>query len=443
MGIFKETRDIISKYSSISKHSSISKQANSPRSNIDFSRSGLTIGGNQANDLDEDIAFTIAALYQGISVISDAIASMNIYLYDYDENGNIRKLETDYRNYLLNNMANPYLTAFNLKKAILKDIILYGNGYANVDKNTRGKISSLEYIPANYVIPGADNFGYYYDVSSINTGVTGEIKESRRIDEFNMLNVVVNPVANSIKGKGILDYAKETLAIANQENTYVKNLFLNGLSAKAILNSKTPFKKETKEKLRQDLLNFYSGSQNAGKMLVLEGDIAVQSLALTPADINLIQNRNLTVTEIARFLNIPKHLLNLDRGQGTYSNITQERLQLIQSTLVPYVTNFQQALNNILLTPAEKKSGYHFNFDANETLKLTPQEQADYLVKLLDSNIMTANEVRRKLNMRPLEESELPAGSDIVLGEPLNENSDEGIKDGLSISETDINNIEA
>ena len=169
--------------------------------------------------------------------------------------------------YLLNNMANPYLTAFNLKKAMLKDIILHGNGYANVEKNTRGKISSLEYIPASFVIPGADNFGYYYDVTSITTGVTGEIKEPRRIDEFNMLNVVVNPVANSVKGKGILDFAKETLVIANQENTYVKNLFLNGLSAKAILNSKTPFKKETKEKLRQDLLNFYSGSQNAGKML--------------------------------------------------------------------------------------------------------------------------------------------------------------------------------
>ena len=434
MGIIKETRNIISKYSSISK------EANSSKSGIDFSRSGLTIGGNQANYLDEDTALTIAALHQGISVISDAIASMNVYLYDYDEDGNIRRLETDYRNYLLNNMANPYLTSFNLKKSMLKDIILYGNGYGKVEKNSRGKISSIEYIPANSVIPGSDNFGYYYDITSISTGVTGEVKEPKRVDEFNMLNVVVNPVANSVKGVGILDYAKEVLVIANQENMYVKNLFLNGLSAKAILNSKTPFKKETKDKLRQDLLNFYSGSQNAGKMLVLEGDIAVQSLSLSPSDIDLIKTRNLTVTEIARFLNIPKHLLNLDRGQGTYSNITQERLQLIQSTLVPYVTNFQQALNNVLLTPAEKKSGYHFSFDANETLKLTPQEQADYLVKLLDARILTANEVRRKLNMRPLEENELPADSDIVLGEPINEGS-EAVKDGLSLSEADSNNI--
>ena len=139
--------------------------------------------------------------------------------------------------------------------------------------------------------------------------------------------------------------------------------------------------------------------------------------------------------------NIPKHLLNLDRGQGTYSNITQERLQLIQSTLTPYVTNFQQALNNILLTAAEKKSGYHFNFDADETLKLTPQEQADYLVKLLDARILTVNEVRRKLNMRPLEESELPVGSDLVLGEAINEGS-EGVKEGYSTEETSSDNLE-
>ena len=60
--------------------------------------------------------------------------------------------------------------------------------------------------------------------------------------------------------------------------------------------------------------------------MVLEGDIDVLPLNLTPSDIRLIDNKNLTITEIARFLNIQKHLLNLDRGQGTYSNITQERL---------------------------------------------------------------------------------------------------------------------
>lgn len=431
MGILKETRNILSTL----------RENRAGTGGIDFSRSGLAIGGNTASALDEETALTIAALFQGISIISDAIASMNIYLYDFDEEGNIRRLDSDYRNYLLNNMANPYLTAFNFKKAVLKDIILYGNGYSFVDKNSRGKIAGIEYLPANSVQPGADNFGYFYDVMSIQTGVTGETKEPRRIDEYNMLNVVVNPIANSIKGVGLLDYAKETLVISNQENIYVKNLFLNGLSAKAILSSKTPFKKETKAKLKEDLLNFYSGSQNAGKMLVLEGEIAVQSLALTPADIDLIKSRNLTVTEIARFLNIPKHLLNLDRGQGTYSNITQERLQLIQSTLAPYVTNFQQSLNNILLTPAEKKAGYHFNFDANETLKLTPQEQADYLVKLLDAKVMTANEVRRKLNMRPLEESEIPADSDIVLGEAVNDSTEGDVGDGLALKETSNDNL--
>ena len=108
---------------------------------------------------------------------------------------------------------------------------------------------------------------------------------------------------------------------------------------------------------------------------------------------------------------------------------------------MPFVTNFQQSLNNILLTPAEKKAGCHFSFDSDETLKLTPQEQADYLVNLLSNNILTVNEVRRKLNMRPLEETELPANSELVLGEAINDTS-AAVGEGLSTQETSVENLE-
>ena len=43
--------------------------------------------------------------------------------------------------------------------------------------------------------------------------------------------------------------------------------------------------------------------------------------------------------------------------------------------------------------------------------------------------------------MRPLEESELPVGSDLVLGEAINEGS-EGVKEGHSTEETSSDNLE-
>ena len=180
----------------------------------------------------------------------------------------------------------------------------------------------------------------------------------------------------------------------------MSNLFKNGLSAKAVLSSKTPFKKEIKEQLKADLKEFYSGADNAGKMMVLEGDISVLPLSLTPADIKLIENKHFTISEIARFLNIQKHLLNLDRGQGTYSNITQERLMLLQNTLMPYTVIIEEGINQKLLTEEEiANESYYFAFNTSEMLKITPEDQATYMINLYKENIVTLEEVRATLNL--------------------------------------------
>src|SRR5699024_1714663 len=148
-----------------------------------------------------------------------------------------------------------------------------------------------------------------------------------------------------------------------------------------------------------DLLEFYSGSKNAGKMLVLEGDFELKSLSLSPSDLKLIENKNFTITDIARYLNIPKHLLNIDRQQGTYSNITQERLQLLQNTLLPYVIVLENACNQKLLTEEEIAQGYYFKCNTSEMLKLTPEDQAKYMLDLYREDVVVVDEVRAALNL--------------------------------------------
>ena len=223
--------------------------------------------------------------------------------------------------------------------------------------------------------------------------------EKRIVDYSDMIVLIRNNKYNSIKGQGLLDYAALTLDMATEETTYMSNLFKNGLSAKAILNAKNGLKGNLKDKLKRDLLNFYSGSANAGKMLVLEGDFDLKSLSLTPADIRLIENKNFTITDIARYLNIPKHLLNIDRQQGTYSNITQERLQLLQNTLLPYVIVLENACNQKLLTEEELMNGYYFKCNTAEMLKLTPEDQAKYMLDLYAAGVVTVDEVRAALNL--------------------------------------------
>ena len=346
--------------------------------------------------IDEETAMKIGALNQGIGIIGDTISSLSLYLYK-EQDGFQEVFYDDPRSKVMSDMANETLSAFNLKKALLKDLILRGNAYAKIERS--GKDIFLRYLPTNVVTPKMDSSGYYFEVQSYSTDVSGERYDAEVVDAYDMLVLTKNNQYNSITGKGLLDYANDVFATSIEETNYMYNLLVNGLSSKAILNSKTPFKREIKEQLKRDLQDFYAGSKNAGKVMLLEGDVNVLPLAMTPTDMKLLENKAFNISEIARFLNIPKHMLGLDRQQGTYSNITQERLQLLTNTLMPYVTILEQAMNQKLLDDNERANGYYFKFDVSELMKMTPQDNADYMLKLFDANVVTIEEVRATLGL--------------------------------------------
>ncbi|MEG1482555.1 phage portal protein [Clostridium sp.] len=351
---------------------------------------------NSSANITEDSALGIAALYQGISVISDSISAMPIFLYR-DVDGYQQLMEDDPRNRLMSGMANEVLTSYNLKKVIVKDLILHGNAYIKINRSG-ALIESLTYIPVDSVKPKFDNSGYYFEVSEISTGVDGEKIPSEIIDFYDMLVLIRNNKYNSILGQGILDMASKTLDTSIEEENYMRNLFKNGLSSRAILNSKTPLRKEIKDKLRLDLKNLYSGVKNAGSVMVLEGDMQLIPLTLTPSDVKLIESRNFSITEISRWLNVPKHMLNMDRSQGMYSNITQERQQLLTNTLTPFMIAIEESLNQKLLTDEERAQEYYFKFDTSELLRLTPEDQSAYMLNLYQAGVVTVEEVRSALN---------------------------------------------
>ena len=346
--------------------------------------------------IDEETAMKIGALNQGIGIIGDTISSLSLHLFR-EQDGFQEVFYNDPRSRVMSDMANETLSAFNLKKALIKDLILRGNAYAKIERN--GKDVFLRYLPTTVVTPKMDGSGYYFEIQSYSTDVSGERYQAEVVDAYDMLVLTKNNQYNSITGKGLLDYANDVFATSIEETNYMYNLLVNGLSSKAILNSKTPFKREIKEQLKRDLRDYYAGSNNAGKVMLLEGDVNVLPLAMTPTDMKLLENKAFNISEIARFLNIPKHMLGLDKQQGTYSNITLERLQLLTNTLMPYVTIIEQAMNQKLLDDNERANGYYFKFDVSELMKMTPQDNADYMLKLFDANVVTIEEVRATLGL--------------------------------------------
>lgn len=348
-----------------------------------------------------EVAMKITALNQGINLISDSVASLPVYLYKRNADGSRVKVE-DHRNTLLNIENSPNSTAYNMKKNWTMDFLLHGNGYLDIFKDHKGEIQSLIHIPHGEI--------ELIDVNPINKrncsykysywGMTNEA--------FEVLNLVRNPVRNEIKGVGILEEGSMTLEGAYGLDEYSKNVNSNGFNARGVIETEKVMSKPSRDSLKAMLKTFFHGGKNAGKVLLLDDGMKFKALSLSPSEMNLLQQKNFTVEEIARLLKIPGYLLGASGSSMVYSNVEQSQLMYLQMTIDPILRLIEDTLNKCILTEDEKKSGFFFEFNTQNMLRTTPEAEIKMYSEAVKGSLLTINEARRKLNWSNLEGMDRP-----------------------------------
>jgi HK97 family phage portal protein len=58
-----------------------------------------------------------------------------------------------------------------------------------------------------------------------------------------------------------------------------------------------------------------------------------------------------------------------DLEKATFSNITQQAIQFVRYSMMPWVTNWEQELNRRLFTRAELAAGYYVRFNLTGLLR--------------------------------------------------------------------------
>lgn len=358
----------------------------------------IRLGGTTVT---REVAMKLTALNQGINLISDSVASLPVYLYKRNADGSRVRVD-DYRNTLLNIENSPNSTAYNMKKNWTMDFILHGNGYLDICKDHRGNITSLIHIPHGEI--------ELIDVNPINKrecsykysywGMTNE--------SFEVLNLVRNPIRNEVTGVGILEEGSMSLEGAYGLDEYSKNVNSNGFNARGVIETEKVMSKASRESLKAMLKTFFHGGKNAGKVLLLDDGMKFKALSLSPAEMNLLQQKNFTVEEIARLLKIPGYLLGASGSSMVYSNVEQSQLMYLQMTIDPILRLIEDTLNKGILTEEEKKSGYYFEFNTQNMLRTTPEAEIKMYSEAVKGSLLTVNEARRKLNWSNLEGMDRP-----------------------------------
>jgi HK97 family phage portal protein len=145
----------------------------------------------------------------------------------------------------------------------------------------------------------------------------------------------------------------------------------------------------------QSLLDRWRASRQAsgGAVAYLSAALEMDSVGFSPKDLAMVEAREFQVAEIARATGLPGVLLGASMPGMTYQNVQSERRGLVDLALMPYMSAIEERLSMDDVTPR----GTSLMFRPNDFLRATPIEEAQLLSVLLDREVITSDEARRRV----------------------------------------------
>ena len=337
-------------------------------------------------------AMSLSTFYAAVNLVSNSIAMMPWKFKD-DENNELPK-----SNYLYHLFDNSIITRYNIIKNVVKDIILYGNGFIYIERDQEtGQPKTLHYSPANQTTIWYDELNhklYYYNFTYLD-----------RIDDgTNYLHFYMNSDDGFI-GKGVLKYAYNVLDIASVIQNATSSYYSTAGQQFGIVSPNGPLPEVGNQQKQLDKLvqKWEEAQMKANKGTVFfPSDLKFTPMTNTAKDSALIEAREYNAVEVGRFIcNISPVLLG-DLRHLAYNSLTESQREFVIHSLAPIITMIEEQCNKKLIMPS-KHCKQFVDLDENYILANDAEKQANEITTLTNSGIITPNEARKRLGLPPVD----------------------------------------
>ena len=153
-----------------------------------------------------------------------------------------------------------------------------------------------------------------------------------------------------------------------------------------------------RQRFRTQLEQEFAGEVGAGRIVVLEDDMKFNKTTFSPAETQAYETRKENANEITRTYQIPLPMAGI-LDHATFSNIKEQHRNLYQDCLGPVMVQLEEGLQVQLLDEYGLFDTHYFEFNVNEKLKGSFEEQVGSLARAIDGPWMTPNEGRARLNL--------------------------------------------
>ena len=360
------------------------------------------------------LALTVSAVYRATELRAKTMGVMPVQYQKRNSDGgnfvpDMRSLGKRI-NYLLQEEPNPITTAASLWEQVCIDRIMKGNGFVYVERDAMGFPERLWLVRlGNYdIITGRYNISYLGE-----NGYVVKVNVPRE-DVLHFPNTF--RMQNGLWGISTVQYAAETLSIiktqkAQSLETAAKGGRMKLVIGEALNNGQVApigsgmFDPKEVDKYAAEL-NEKIYQQD---VIALRNLNSVQNISLSAQDMQLLEQMNLGLDDVARFWAVPRPLLMLDTNSH-YNDYQNATMEFHTRTILPDKTEMEKEIFRKLIGQAD----YGFrriHICEKPLLAMDPERQAKVDLMNLQTGACTVNEIRQEHDRPSVQNGDEPMAS--------------------------------
>lgn len=328
-------------------------------------------------------ALKIATVYRCVMLISQSVAMLpwGVYRRSSDDVG--ERARQSPVEWLLHNEASSELTAYEFRRLMLVNMLLYGNGYAEIERDQSNRPFALHPLDPSRVEPGRNSAGeLVYSVRQASAQTV--VLPAKAVFH------VRGPSLDGVVGMSILDVAASSLSTSVALDESLWRFFATGFRPLGFLKTKGKLGIEGFKALEQRL-DEYSGLGKRWKAIPLDQDMDFQPLAVSPDEAQLVDMRKFSTVEICRWFGVPPHMA-YDLERATFSNIESQGRDFLTYGLMPCITQLEQEANRKLLS--SNHGGLYTKINVNAIVRGDMAARGAFYQLLRNMGVVTVNEIR-------------------------------------------------
>ena len=306
---------------------------------------------------------------------------------------------------------NPLQSHSEFFNAIFGYLMLSGNAYILKVGSDLGKPKELHLLrPDRMVIVGGskpipDRYDYV---------INGKVQASYDVDDTTGYSEVKhiklwNPL-DDYYGLSPMSAAALEIDQHNMSGKHNINLLENGArpSGAVVYKPKDDggfavnLSESQRQQLITDLNNRFTGTANAGRPMLLEGDFDWKEMGLSPKDMDFINLKHMATTDIALCFGVPSQLVGVPDSQ-TYANVAEARLALYEETIIPHLRKIESDINEWLVPMFGENLNFVYDIDKIPALSERRRKIYENVTSAVREGIMTRNEARELIGLSPID----------------------------------------